>query len=146
MRTILEKEGILSLEDWQIDKLAYSFCRNCKKEERKIRLYDGKWIHVEMGGGMYYLPGSYYSCESPEPLNCKKCGSPIDYKTTDVSYYDFLCGNCLSNYHNTPGDKIGIVTMELRQQLEAGTHPHLKYGTSCSVVITPRGIFFEDIC
>ena len=67
MRTILEKEGILSLEDWQIDKLAYSFCRNCKKEERKIRLYDGKWIHVEMGGGMYYLPLSYYSCESLNP-------------------------------------------------------------------------------
>ena len=132
------KEGILSLKDWEISHLPHSNCVNCEDD---LRLYEGKWYHCEMFASKYFLNNT---CEKPEPLPCQKCGATIDYKTTTGMYYDFQCLNCIANDHK--GDKIGVITMELRQQLEAGTHKHLKYGTSCSVVVTPRGIFFEDIC
>ena len=96
-----------------------------------------------MAGGQYYQPYNN-GCERPYPLRCAKCAARLDYKTLEPVYYDFKCQNCIAEYHK--GDKIGELTTDLRKQLQSGSHRYLKYGTSCSVVLTKDGIFFEDIC
>jgi hypothetical protein len=121
-----------------IRKLPYSQCRNCGCD---LRLYKRRWYHVSMVGGEYYRPDN---CHNPQPLRCKKCGGRIDYRTTHVGYYDFKCQSCIAEWYK--GDKIGDITAEVKRLLDKGTHQDFKYGTSCSVVVTKTGIFFEDIC
>ena len=96
-----------------------------------------------MYGGNY---GQYDElCKRALPMRCQKCGAKIDYKTLYPFYYDFLCGDCIE--WDKKDDKIGELTKEMKQKIESqASRYELKYGYSCSVVITKHGIFFEDIC
>ena len=131
-------KGFLSDMKKTIDHLPRSRCRNCKRD---LRLYEGRWFHIEMAGGHYFQA---HGCNRAYPQRCVGCGARIDYKTTDPSYYNFKCQSCIKEHHKN--DKIGNLSDDLRQQLELGNHPRLKYGTCCAVVLTKYGIFFEDIC
>ena len=126
-----------------ISDLPHSKCRNCDASNfgHELRLYKGRWYHVEMFGGEYYRPSG---CGNPQPLRCKECGGRIDYKTTDPDYYDYTCPTCIEKEKD--GAKIGELTDELRKQLAKGKGRYLQYGTMCSVVITKGGVFFVDIC
>lgn len=121
-----------------VGRLPESRCRNCKRD---LRLYKGRWYHIEMGGGQYY---EAHGCSRPYPLRCVKCGARIDYRTVEPMYYDFECQNCIEK--SKEGDKIGVLIDDLRKQLQSGSHRYLKYGTMCSVVLTKNGIWFVDIC
>lgn len=123
-------------------RLPHSKCRNCKRD---LRLFKGHWFHVEMYGGVYQL-NDFDSCNRPWPEKCKDCGASIDYKIQTRMYYEQpLCLSCIEKYHGGDNARIGLLPKGLRKQLNEGLHPHLKYGTSCSVVITKTGLFFEDI-
>ena len=129
-----------------IEGLPRSECMNCKEAHPiDLRLFKGRWYHVDMGGGQYYRPSG---CTNPRPLRCKKCGGRIDYRTTDPSYYDFMCESCITK--EKEGDKIGVLTKEMKKALASGGHPdfkpYLQYGTMCAVVLTKDGLFFVDIC
>lgn len=129
----------LFTEEWKINGLPKSKCRNC---ERGLRLYLGRWYHVEMAGGSWYVPSS--ACERASPLRCPKCGGRLDYKTFEPSYYDYECQSCIEKEKER--DKIGVLTDELRKKLDKGAGDYLKYGTMCAVVLTRNGLFFVDIC
>lgn len=131
-----EIDQLLS-DELAIRKLPFSKCRNC---EGRLRLYKGKWYHVEMSSGEYYLSNH---CTNAQPLRCKKCGGRIDYRTAQPIFYNFECQSCIESHHK--GDKIGELTAEIKKLLDKGTHPDFKYGNSMSVVITKTGIYFEDI-
>ena len=140
-----ELDALLSEKNYEVDHLPRSECRNCKdKYGNGLRLFKGRWHHIDMSGGRYYKRD--FPCDNPQPRRCKVCGGHIDYKTTDVSYYDFMCESCITRVKDKAGDKIGFLTNEMKKVLASGTHSYLKYGTSCSVVLTKDGLFFEDTC
>jgi hypothetical protein len=132
-------EAMLS-ESWVVDKWPQSKCRNCKGE---IRLFKGRWHHIEMHGGSYHQAFNS-GCERPWPLRCAGCQKKLDYKTLDIGYYDYKCNDCIEK--EKQGDKIGLLTAEMKKKLREGKGDHLKYGTMVAAVITKNGIWFVDIC
>ena len=123
-----------------IGRLPHSKCRNCKGD---LRLYEGRWYHIDMAGGQYYQPFNN-GCERPYPLRCAKCEARLDYKTLEPMYYDFKCQKCIEK--EKQGDQIGVLTDEMKRKLRAGKGDYLKYGTMCAVVLTKNGLWFVDIC
>ena len=124
-----------AVEQWLRSK-----CRNCG---RAIRLQKSTWCHVEMYGGNY---GQYdESCK--ELSLCAARNAELRLITKPCTLSITISSAEIASSGIRKMIRSGSLTKEMKQKIESqASRYELKYGDSCSVVITKHGIFFEDIC